>query len=77
MESLSFEGLGSKGYGPVLLLAQILSPGLLGHEKSPLYIPVTVGVTVSITVMDCTLPDREPRQPFLPETLCRDIERSS
>lgn len=77
MESLSFVGLGPKVYGPVLLLAQILSPGLLGREKSPLYIPVTVSVAVSVTVMDCTLPNREPRQPFLPETLCRDIERRS
>lgn len=77
MESLSFVGLGSKGYGPVLLVTQILSPGLLGREKSPLYIPVTVSVAVSVTVMDCTLPNSEPRQPFLPETLCRDIERRS
>lgn len=65
MESLSFVGLGLKGYGPVLLLAQILSPGLLGLEKSPLYILVIV----SITVMDCTLPNHEPRQTFLPETV--------
>ena len=58
-------GLGPKGYEPVLLLTQILSPDLLGHEKSRLYIPVIV----SVTVIDCTLPNHEPRQTFLPETV--------